>query len=109
MKVIFTQAVLDYLENLVIVLYQREYFGFLDSSSRYVEELLHSIRATLPMCVHKPAPSYFDYWGENMEYAVFKKSKHTSWYAFFRVYWENGEEIFQVRYIANNHIIAQHL
>jgi hypothetical protein len=43
------------------------------------------------------------------KYAVFKESKNTHWYVFFRVYKKNGEDIYQVRYIANNHTVAQYL
>ena len=45
----------------------------------------------------------------NMYYTIFKKSKNTQWYVFFRVYKEKGEVIYQVRYISNNHVIAQYL
>jgi len=109
MKVIFTRAVLKYLENLIIILYQKEYFGFLNSSTEYVAELLDSIKNTLPLRLHKPAPGYFDRYGKNMEYAVFRKSKHTCWYVFFKTYYKNGETVLLVRYITNNHVAAHHL
>ena len=63
----------------------------------------------LPVKLHRPAPDYFNKYGKNMEYAVFKKNKHTQWYVFFRVYQKDGEIIYQVRYIGNNHTIAQYL
>ena len=40
---------------------------------------------------------------------TFKKNKNTQWYAFFRIYEERGELIYQIRYIANNHTVAQYL
>jgi len=58
-------------------------------------------------------PEVLDYFEELaytlMEYSIFRKSKRTAWYVFFRVYKEMGNEIFQIRYIANNHTIAQYL
>ena len=45
----------------------------------------------------------FEKYGKDMQYAVFKKNKHTSWYIFFTVYIENGEEKYLIRYIANNY------
>ena len=72
-------------------------------------ELYEDIVANLSVHRAKPAPKYFDRYGKDMEYAVFKKNKHTSWYVFFRVYRKNGEEIYQVRYITNNHVMAQYL
>jgi len=109
MKVIVLPKVLDYFEELVIILYEKEYFSFLDTSQKYIDELFDEIKEFLPTRVHKSAPIYFDKYGKDMEYAVFKKSKRTSWYVFFRTYRENGEDVYQVRYIANNHLIAQHL
>jgi len=109
MKVLAIPEVRIYLQNLALILYEKEYFGFEDSARKYVIDLFEDIKANLPTLPSKPAPTYFDKYGKNMEYAVFRKNKHTHWYVFFRVYWENGEEIYQVRYIANNHIIAQYL
>jgi len=109
MQVVFLSNVLEYFDNLVTILYEKEYFGFEEASLEYVMDLYDDIVTTLPIRPHRPAPAYFDKYGKNMEYAVFIKNKHTTWYAFFRVYRNNGEEIYQVRYIANNHTDAHHL
>ena len=109
MKVIVIPEVYDFLENLVIVLYEKEYFGFEAAARKYVDELYEDITKNLPMSLKKRAPVYFDKYGEGMYYAAFKKNNNTSWYAFFRIYKKNGERIYQVRYIANNHSVAQHL
>ena len=109
MEITFLPEVMEYFEKLKKILFQKEYFGFKESAHRYVDELVDDIEFTLPTCQHKHAPPYFNKYGKNLEYAVFKKNKRTQWYVFFRVYWVNGEEIFQVRYIANNHTVAQYL
>jgi len=109
MNVIFLPEVLDYFEELAWVLYQKEYFGFYETSRKYVDELVEDIKTKLPTRPSKPAPQYFDRYGKDMEYTVFRKNRRTSWYVFFRVYKENESEFFQVRYISNNHVIAQHL
>jgi hypothetical protein len=108
MQVILLPEVLQYFENLVIILYEKGYFGFEETALKYVTELYDNIIMNLPAKLHKPAPKYFDKYGKDMEYAIFKKNKHTSWYVFFRVYQTNEENIYQVRYIANNHTIAQY-
>lgn len=33
----------------------------------------------------------------------------TQWYVFFTKYQDNGETIYLVRYISNNHVIAKYL
>ena len=109
MKVIFLPEVLDYFEELAYTLYEKDYFGFYESARKYVEELVEDIKTNLPISPSRKAPIYFDKFGKNMEYAIFRKSKRTAWYVFFRVYKEMGNEIFQIRYIANNHTIAQYL
>ena len=109
MNVIFLPKVLEYLDELVFILFEKQYFSFLYTSIRYVDDLVDEIKNTLPMQVHKPAPQFFNKYGEGMFYAVFKKNNCTSWYAFFRIYEKDGERIYQVRYIANNHTVAQHL
>ena len=109
MNVIITPKVYGYLENLVIILYENEYFGFEESARKCVDDLYYDITENLPICVKKPATKYFDKYGKGMYYASFRKNKNTQWFAFFRIYKKNGEEIYQIRYIANNHTIAQYL
>ena len=109
MNVIVLPEVLDYLEELVIILYEKEYFSFLETSRNYVKELLVDIKTTLPTRLHKSAPKYFNQYGRNMKYAAVRKNKQTTWYAFFNTYKENGETFYLVRYISNNHVIAKYL
>jgi hypothetical protein len=91
MNVILLPRVLEYLENLVFILFEKEYFCFLETAQKYVDDLLGDIITSLPKRPSKPAPQYFDKYGKNMEYVTFKKNKHTTWYVFFRVYRKNEE------------------
>ena len=109
MKVIILPQVLDYLENLVEILYQKEYFGFRESSREYVVELIERIEGDLPLTLHKPAPAYFDPHKEDMHYVWFRVNRQTTWYAFFTKYVENNTTIYLVQHIENNHTIAQYL
>jgi len=109
MKVLLLPEVREYFQELQQILYEKHYFGFEEEAQRYTDELLDEILTHLPYRVHKPAPKYFDQYGKNMEYAMFKKNRRTSWYVFFTTYIENNEEIYLIRYIANNHTVAQHL
>ena len=108
-KVIATPEVYDYLDELVTILYQKKYFGFEDFAIDYVDELLDDILATLPIRPSKPAPNYFKQHGEDVHYASFRKSRHTTWYVFFETYDNNGEITYLIRYITNNHTAAQYL
>ena len=109
MNVIALPEVQQYLESLKTVLFEKEYFGFEDAAQKYVDELFDDITTNLPTKLNKPAPKYFNKYGKGMRYAVFRKNRRTSWYVFFKTYRENDNDIFLVRYISNNHVIAQYL
>jgi hypothetical protein len=97
------------MDDLVKILYEKGYFNFEDYALNYVDELYLDIQENLPKRPHKRAPEYFNKYGEGLFYASFQKNKQTTWYAFFTKYNDNGNTIFLVRYIANNHTIAQYL
>ena len=110
MNVYTIPKVKQYLNDLITILYERGYFSFEDTAKKYVNELLDDIMKNLPGKLKRPAPKYFtDRYGDGLFYAVFPKSKHTQWYAFFRMYQKDRELYYQVRYIANNHTVAQHI
>jgi len=109
MKVVAIPEVVEYLENLIPILHEKGYFGFREAAKNYVDELYNEIETTLPDCLSKPAPEYFSKYGTCMEYASFKKNKRTTWYVFFETYEVSGEIVYLVRFIANNHTVAQYL
>lgn len=109
MSVVFSPEVEDYLYELIEILYRKEYFGFKESSVQYVTDLILEIREKLPTSVKRRAPDFFQEYGKNLYYAMFKKSKVTQWYIFFSTYKIKEEIVYVVRYISNNHVIAQHL
>lgn len=107
MKVLFLPEVEDVLFELIETLYQKEYFGFKADAVEYVISLEEDIRLNLFSKIKRPAPPFFERYGKKLLYAVFPKNKVTQWYVFFNIYQDNGETIFLVRYISNNHVIAQ--
>jgi len=109
MQVILLPEILEYLENLAVILYEKGYFTFEETASKYMLELYDDIVLTLPEKRHRPAPKYYDKYGKGMHYAAFPKNRRTTWYAFFIKYEANGELIYLVRYIGNNHTEAHHL
>ena len=74
MRIIVIPEVYDFLERLVIILYEKEYFGYEEAARKYVEELYQDITGNLSTCVKKSAPKYFDKYGKGMYYAIFKKA-----------------------------------
>lgn len=109
MKVLFLPEVSQQFVDLVDVLYDKGYMSFLDQALDYSESLFREIQNTLPFKVHRKAPKWFSRFGKDMDYSVFPKNDHTTWYVFFNVYAVGGETIYLVRYMSNNHVIAHHL
>ena len=117
MNVFFLSDVSEYIDSLIPFLYEMGYFRSKETSRKYFKELIDDIEKRLPYRQHNPAPPYFRKFLKNKEhaeflyYAVFKKNRNTSWYAFFTTYEdeETGNDIYLVCYIGNNHTVAQHL
>ena len=109
MKVLFLPEVIDQFLEIAEVLYDEGYLGFKDSAIEYSVQLFREIQATLPIKVQKGAPSFFDRYGANLYYSAFKRSKHTIWYVFYSVHEIEGEVTYLVRYLTNNHVVANHM
>ena len=109
MNVLFLPEVQKYYDKLEQILYEKGYFSFLDSSKKYVKELIDDIETTLPIRLHKPAPKYFEKYGKDLHYATFNKSNRTTWYAFFTKHRQDEDIIYLVRYLSNNHVTGQFL
>ncbi|MDF9829527.1 hypothetical protein M2133_000864 [Parabacteroides sp. PF5-6] len=106
MRVLVLPEVRLYLNELSQILYEKDYFSYLETSERYVEELFEAIKTTLPRKQRRYASPFFDRYGKDMYYSIFRKNRQTQWYVFFNIYEDKGELIYLVRYISNNHMIA---
>ncbi|KAA6322488.1 hypothetical protein EZS27_027974 [termite gut metagenome] len=104
-KVVYSKEVIDFLSDLMEILYVKDYFGFMDSAIKYVIDLVHEIDTTIANKPQKIAPNYFSKYGKGLCYSIFKKNNNTTWYVFFN--YEN--DIYYIRYIGNNHNISQYL
>jgi hypothetical protein len=109
MKVLFSPLVRSCFQEMEEILYEKEYFGFEDSAIQYVRELIFEIRDTLPKCRKKRAPTYFNRFGKNLYYCRLRKNKATQWFVFFTTYSVNGEDVYLVQYLSNNHIVSKYL
>jgi len=106
MKVLFLPEVREYFDFLANILFEEEYFSFEENARQYAKEVFDDIEENLPTRWKKPAPKHFEKYGKHMYYSGFRKNRNTTWYAFFTKYEENGETIYMVRHIENNHTAA---
>ena len=109
MKVLFLPEVVDQFLELAEILYDKGYLGFEEVAQAYSEQLFRDIQTNLPVKVGKGAPAYFDRYGSDMLYSAFPRNKQTVWYVFYSVHTVDGEIVYLVRYLTNNHVVAHHL
>ena len=96
-KVIYSLEFHEKLEELVEILYKKEYFGFLDSSVLYVLKIYDFVDENINKPISKNSPLNFQKHGK--KYLRYKANQQTTWYIFFDE--KNGN--FLVNYILNNH------
>lgn len=100
----FHKEVVAFLNELVDILFEKEYFGFKDSAKDYVEQLVTEITGTIKNKHKKTAPDYFSKYAHNLYYATYRRNK-TTWYVFFYY----TRDTYYIRYIGNNYNIGQYL
>lgn len=96
-KVVFTPHVIDFLDDLVRVLYKKEYFGFIETAEEYVLKIYDAVPENIKLSTHKLTPENLKYLGSH--YIFYKSSNRTTWYVFFEI----RENNYLVTGIINNH------
>ncbi len=103
MKVIYAPEVVDYIDNLIIILFEKGYFGFPESAKTYVSKLTSDIESSIHLKLKKASPPRFKKYGTH--YVTYKPNKNTTWYVFFSF----RTDRYLIRFITNNHVSAQHI
>jgi len=105
MRIIYHTQVVKYLNELVEILYEQQYFGFKESAYDYVDWILDRIAKDINLTHPKIAPEHFSKYGTNLLYISIKRNVRTTWYVFFN----QEADLIHIRYISNNHKISQYL
>ena len=95
-KIIFTDAVLKYFDNLVFTLFEEEYFSFYESTENYVHKIVDFVLESISNFPHKETPKSIKYLGSN--YIFCKTNSRTTWYIFF----EKKNQNYLITKILNN-------
>jgi hypothetical protein len=95
-EVIFTSNVISYLDDLIITLYKKEYFGFLESAEEYVSNIYDAVSEQIKKSSHKKTPASIQYLG--LYYVFYKANARTTWYIFF----EKRDQNYLITTIINN-------
>jgi len=99
----YHRDVLLFLDELTDILIEKGYFSFYEYSAEYIEYLVNYVKNNIKNKPHKPAPSHFSKYGNNLYYITYNRTKQTTWYIFFQ---KTGSFYF-IRYITNNHVAGQ--
>jgi hypothetical protein len=94
--IIIKESVIQYLDDLIFVLYNNEYFGFIDSSEIFIDKLINFIYENIEIFPSKKTPIQIQYLGTN--YIFYKSTQRTTWYIFF----EQKNKNFVITNIINN-------
>lgn len=102
-KIIFDDNFIEYLNDLVTILYNLDYFGFIESAEKYTANIFVFIENNIHKVPHHPAPAYFSRYQPDMKFIAYQASKRTTWYIFFK---QSGNR-YLIYYISNNHFEGQ--
>lgn len=96
-EVIFAPSVISFLDDLVVILYKKEYFGFIESAEKYVDDIYDAVPERIKKSPHKKTPKLIKYLGS--EYIFYKSNARTTWYVFF----EKRNQNYLITVIINNY------
>ena len=107
-QVVYTeQSLLQFAES-VRELVKQHYFSEEDYAVDYMREIFRYFSLNLQNSIAVKAPEYFYRYevdGKELYYVRYRKSNHTTWYAFF----EELENAYSIVYLANNNLIGHKL
>jgi hypothetical protein len=101
----FLESVADYLNELIDILYEKEYFSNIENAKQYVSDMKNYVEQNIQFLPKKLAPFPFTKYGKNMQYITYNANKRTTWYFFFQ---QKGNR-YLIRYVTNNHVDGQYI
>ena len=105
MKVNYSSESYEYLQELVDILFENDYFGFREDAKEYVQRLINYIENNIFTKSKYIAPKYFNRYGKNLFYIFYKPNKRTTWFVFFQL----KDNVYLIKYITNNHVSGVHI
>ncbi|TRX37903.1 hypothetical protein FNW52_03100 [Flavobacterium sp. ZT3R18] len=87
----------SYINDLVDILFEEEYFGFKSSAQNYAVKIVDFIEDNITTFPSRRTPIELSSFGSN--YIFYKSNKRTTWYIFF----ERTENNYLITNIINSH------
>ena len=82
MKVVFSEEFHQAIEELVEILFIKEYFGFRTSCQNYADKIYDFVEENIEVPVSRETPLSHRKYGKY--YLKYKANHNTTWYVFFR-------------------------
>lgn len=101
----YLPEVVDYINDLTEILIDKQYFSYPENAKQYTSDLISEIENYIDSKKKHPAPSYFNRYGKNMHYIIYRPNRKTTWYVFF----QHKDNDYLIRFITNNHVKAHYI
>ena len=96
-SIVFRVEVIDFLDNLLFILYEKNYFNYKANASEYVLKIYDFIESNIVHFPYKESPSTIKYLGSH--YIFYTSNQRTTWFIFFEV----KDKEYTITAIINNH------
>ena len=96
-KITYKNHILDYFDDLVYLLFKKEYFSYQENADKYLEKLVEFVFLNIRKFPQRKTPQALKYLGS--QYIFYKSNKRTTWYVFF----EKSGDDYLITGILNNH------
>lgn len=96
--IIYSKDIEFYLNDLIDILFFKEYFSYIENAEKYVFDLKEEIENYIDIKNHLISPTLFKKFGSY--YIVISLNNRTSWFVFF----DKKEQRYLIQYITNNHM-----
>ena len=96
--IIYNPIVEIYLNELIDILFLKNYFILKENDTSYVEDLIAFVENNIHSIQHKNTPQKITHFGNF--YITYKTTKRTMWYIFF----DKKDNRYLIKHITNNHV-----
>ncbi|MBC7695488.1 MAG: hypothetical protein H7141_08600 [Burkholderiales bacterium] len=96
-KIVFNKRVANYLNDIVLILYNNNYFSYFENAIEYKDFILNEITISNLKFCKTSKPKHKQY---GAHYISIKLNNRTMWYVFF----DKVNTTYYIEYITNNHV-----
>lgn len=106
-EVRYSEYIVGQLAESIGQLVERGYFSEEEYAISYMRDVTSFFQLNLNQLISTDAPDFFQKYGNGhpLRYVAYRKSKRTTWYAF---YYETDDQM-NIVYLGTNHLIGHHL